>query len=92
MAWWIEIRPEVVRGLGSFRLGNDAEILEMLEENLTHSAELFIGDRWEKCPSGYFVYSHVMTDVEGRIHLLEFVVNDEMKEMGVLRVVWVEQS
>lgn len=92
MAWWIEIRPEVVRGLESFGFGNDAEILEMLEKNLERSAELFIGDRWENRPSAYFVYSHVLTDADGRIHVLEFVVSDELKEMGVLRVVWVEQS
>jgi hypothetical protein len=89
--WWVNILPEVVRGVQSFGFSDPAPdtILESVERYLAHSGETYFTDRWDKCPDDYFTYAHVFIE-GGRYHTLVFVVRDTAAEVGVLEVVWVE--
>jgi hypothetical protein len=89
--WWIQISPEVIRGVQSFGFQDPPpdRILEFVESYLSQHGDACAIDRWDKSPDDFFIYSHLFIE-GGRTHTLEFVVNDTAKEMGVLKVVWVE--
>jgi hypothetical protein len=91
VAWWVTITPEVLRGIQTFGFRNPSpdKILEFVECYLSQYGEECATNRWSKCPVDFFVYTHLLIH-DGRFHTLEFVVNDTSKEVGVLRVVWVE--
>lgn len=91
MAWWVSITPEVVRGVESFGFTDPSpdRILELVEHYLANYGEQSAVDRWPKCPDDFFVYSHLLIEA-GRLHTLEFIVEDTSAAVGVLRVVWVE--
>jgi hypothetical protein len=91
VAWWVYIAPEVASGVQSFGFANPPphKILEFVEHYLAHFGDACATDRWDKCPDDFFVYTHLFIE-GGRRHVLEFVVEDTSKEMGVLKVVWVE--
>jgi hypothetical protein len=91
VAWWIDITPQVVRGVVSFGFKDlpPDRILESVEGYLANHGDPSVMDRWNRCPDDFFVYSHVFID-GGRWQRLEFIVEDTSALVGVLRVVWVE--
>lgn len=92
VAWWVELTPQVVRGLESFgfKKPSAADILEMVDFNLGNCGDTIAMQRWKPCPDDYFVYSHVFVE-DRRLHTLEFIVDATSAPAGVLKVVWVEQ-
>ena len=91
MRWWVNILPEVVRGIQSFGFTDTPpdKILESVEQYLSNHGESCASDRWEKCPDDFFIYTHLYLEAS-RWHSLEFVVKDTAAVIGVLEVVWVE--
>jgi len=91
VAWWVNITREVVEGLQSFGFQNPSpeQILQSVEHYLRTQGETWFEDRWNKCPEQFFVFTHILAE-GGRLHTLEFVVEDTSKTVGVLNVVWVE--
>ena len=91
MRWWVNILPDVVKGIQSFGFTAPPpyEILEQVEQNLSNHGETWAVDRWDKCPDDFFVYTHLFIE-GGRWHTLEFLVKDTAAVVGVLEVVWVE--
>jgi hypothetical protein len=85
MAWWVDISPEVEKGITSFGL-NSALVLSTIESYLRNASEEDMSVRWVLNPDDYFVYVHVTATTT-----LEFLVNDAAKVNGVLRLVWVER-
>jgi hypothetical protein len=91
VAFWINITPEVVKGMESFGFKDPPpdKVLEFVERYLSQYGEACSMNRWDKCPERFFVYSHVLIH-GGLFHTLEFVIEDTSKAVGVLHVVWVE--
>jgi hypothetical protein len=91
VAWWVDITPEVVHGIQSFgfKKPSAADILEALNFNLANCGDTGALQRWNRCPDDYFVYSHIFIE-GGRLHVLEFIVDDTSAPVGVLKVAWVE--
>jgi hypothetical protein len=89
--YWVNILPEVVRGVQSFGFTNPSsdDILQFVETYLAAHGERCAVDRWHQCPDDFFVYSHHFVE-GGRYHSLEFLVRDTAAVVGVLEVVWVE--
>ena len=91
MAWWINITPRVVRGIESFGFSDPPpdKILEFVEHYLSQYGDACAANRWRACPDDFFVYTHILLH-GGRLHTLEFIVDDTSKEVRVLHVAWVE--